>query len=237
MLWGIRPVEQSSAYGLVAAGLRRQIHLGLVLPGDRLPTERQLAEELEVARMTLRQALQVLAAEGYLSIRRGANGGIFVVSETELNAVALRHLTRDPGGVMRLMEFRAANESLAARLSARRRTAAQLAQMRSAATSLRLAVTAGEMRRAESLFLIAMVEASGNDLLIEAIEHAAALLLLPFEADVAAAVQASAAVREALLQAIRQRDGGAAEEQARLLFELAYQRLRVVAGPAFTRVS
>lgn len=47
-------------------------------PGDRLPPERELALELTVSRTGLREALLLLEAQGFLSIRRGRHGGAFV---------------------------------------------------------------------------------------------------------------------------------------------------------------
>jgi GntR family transcriptional repressor for pyruvate dehydrogenase complex len=49
--------------------------------GDRLPNEAELAAALEISRPTLRQALRVLENSGLLAVRRGASGGIFVVSD------------------------------------------------------------------------------------------------------------------------------------------------------------
>lgn len=62
----------------VAEHLRILIHRGEVGPGDRLPAERELAEQLGVARMSLRDAIKVLQADGYVEVRRGARGGTFV---------------------------------------------------------------------------------------------------------------------------------------------------------------
>ncbi|MBC8161312.1 MAG: winged helix-turn-helix transcriptional regulator, partial [Roseiflexaceae bacterium] len=50
----------------------------LLSPGDRLPAERELAIQLGVSRSTLRVALQMLTAKGWLEVRRGRHGGSFV---------------------------------------------------------------------------------------------------------------------------------------------------------------
>jgi GntR family transcriptional regulator len=55
-----------------------QITAGLVVPGDRLPGERDLAAALRVSRMTLRQALDDLARRGVLVRLPGRSGGAFV---------------------------------------------------------------------------------------------------------------------------------------------------------------
>jgi GntR family transcriptional repressor for pyruvate dehydrogenase complex len=78
--------------------------------GDRLPTEAELASMLEISRPTLRQALRVLESAGLLSVRRGAAGGIFLISDLvprdELStAVALEeHAVLDALVARRLLE-------------------------------------------------------------------------------------------------------------------------------------
>jgi GntR family transcriptional regulator len=58
--------------------LRAAIDGGEIAPGDRLPGERELAARLGVSRMTLRQALAALAAQGALVRVPGRSGGAFV---------------------------------------------------------------------------------------------------------------------------------------------------------------
>jgi GntR family transcriptional regulator len=60
----------------VAEELRRRVDAGELKPGDRLPSEPDLAVELGVSRPTLREALRQLAAEGWLERRHGS--GTFV---------------------------------------------------------------------------------------------------------------------------------------------------------------
>lgn len=52
---------------------------GKIRAGDRLPTERELAEQFSSSRTTVREALRTLEQEGVLQIKKGINGGIFVV--------------------------------------------------------------------------------------------------------------------------------------------------------------
>jgi DNA-binding FadR family transcriptional regulator len=57
------------------------IKLGLLEPGTRLPAERELCEQLGIARSTLRQALTALVQSGHLHAVRGRGGGTFVADE------------------------------------------------------------------------------------------------------------------------------------------------------------
>ncbi|MGB4780230.1 phosphonate metabolism transcriptional regulator PhnF [Microbacterium sp.] len=69
-----------SAWRLIAEELRAEIAGGQLRTGDRLPTEKSLAERFSVNRHTARQALAALAADGLVESRRGS--GTFVIGET-----------------------------------------------------------------------------------------------------------------------------------------------------------
>ncbi|MEV4624417.1 FCD domain-containing protein [Asanoa sp. NPDC049573] len=77
-LW--RPVRGGNAFEITVSRLAQAIRLGLVGEGDRLPAERELAERLQVSRVTLREAIRALREAGYLESRRGRTGGTFVIS-------------------------------------------------------------------------------------------------------------------------------------------------------------
>src|SRR5580698_3793898 len=71
----IEPVEQPAIHEVVVEHLRRAIHIGRFVPGDKFPPERELAKQLMVSRTTVREAIRVLESEGYVEIRRGSAGG------------------------------------------------------------------------------------------------------------------------------------------------------------------
>ncbi|GAB2512079.1 HTH-type transcriptional repressor YvoA [Corynebacterium atrinae] len=72
------PSKRPPAYVMIADQLRGRIERGELLPGDRLPAERELVDEFGVARMTVRHALDILQLEGLIDRRRGRTGGTFV---------------------------------------------------------------------------------------------------------------------------------------------------------------
>ena len=63
-------------YEQVADALRTEIREGRYLPGSKLPSERELSERFEVSKVTARQAIVQLRAEGLITSRAGA--GVFV---------------------------------------------------------------------------------------------------------------------------------------------------------------
>lgn len=56
------------------------VALGVLLPGQKLLPEREFAARLEVSRATLRDALHQLSSMGYVTIRRGRSGGVWINS-------------------------------------------------------------------------------------------------------------------------------------------------------------
>jgi DNA-binding FadR family transcriptional regulator len=73
-----RPVRTRNAFEETVERLLQAIHLGVAAPGERLPSERDLAARLGVSRVTLRDAIRALVDAGYVESRRGRYGGTFV---------------------------------------------------------------------------------------------------------------------------------------------------------------
>ncbi|GAA3115603.1 GntR family transcriptional regulator [Planomonospora alba] len=71
-----RPVRAGNAFEETVERLLQAVKLGLVV--DKLPPERELAAQLGISRVTLREAIRALAEAGYLQVRRGRYGGAFV---------------------------------------------------------------------------------------------------------------------------------------------------------------
>lgn len=61
--------------GRVAAELRREIVTGKLRPGDKLHNERELQEQFDISRPTMREALRMLEAESLIVVTRGQHGG------------------------------------------------------------------------------------------------------------------------------------------------------------------
>ena len=79
-VWG-GPIVSRHVADDVVDRLVTAVALGLYVPGQQLPTERDLAAMLHVSRSSVREALQQMTASGYLEVRRGRNGGYFVQAE------------------------------------------------------------------------------------------------------------------------------------------------------------
>jgi len=77
-----KPIKQSRVSEEVAEQLKQSILSGHFKAGDKLPSERDLAEEFQVSRIAIREALRALENSGFIVTRQGATGGTYV---TELN--------------------------------------------------------------------------------------------------------------------------------------------------------
>lgn len=72
------PVIAGRISGMIVEQVRELIRQGRLVVGDRLPSERELADQFGVSRVTVRDALRALEATGLLEIKVGANGGAFL---------------------------------------------------------------------------------------------------------------------------------------------------------------
>jgi GntR family transcriptional regulator, transcriptional repressor for pyruvate dehydrogenase complex len=79
-----KPVQPPTTFEETVERLGTAIRLGLLPPGTRLPSERELADMLSISRSTLRQALTTLVQSGHLVAQRGRAGGTFVVEKPPL---------------------------------------------------------------------------------------------------------------------------------------------------------
>ncbi|KAB7848512.1 FadR family transcriptional regulator [Streptomyces mobaraensis NBRC 13819 = DSM 40847] len=123
----LRAAGRQSLVDTVVEQLRAQVAAGEWPVGERIPTEHALAEQLQVGRNTVREAVRVLVHAGMLRSRQGE--GTFVVSTSD-PAEIMRGVQR--AGVRDVLELRIALEAEAARLAAVRHEPADLERMRAA---------------------------------------------------------------------------------------------------------
>ena len=198
----------------VAMALRRALTLR-IFPGDRMPSERSLAESFGVSRITVRHAMVMLRDDGRV-LSGGSRRAGTVSRPREPVATAdeplQAHVRR---AVADIMVFRQAVEPAVARLAAGRADDALVTRLRAAAEALGPDPTA--FRRADSEFHLVLAEACGNDRMVEAVLVSRAellqwrdLVMMPDD------VQGNRAQHMAIADAVAARDGEAA---ARLMHE------------------
>lgn len=125
----LEPVRQVVAHELVLDQIRRAMEVGQFYPGDRLPSERDMADQLDVSRTTVRMAISVLVHEGLISVRRGRGGG-FVVQAPKYDTASMRAILQENSTDIReTFEYRAIIEASAASLAAERRSSEELTHL------------------------------------------------------------------------------------------------------------
>jgi GntR family transcriptional repressor for pyruvate dehydrogenase complex len=139
--------------------------MGLLRPGDRLPAEARLAEDLGISPVTLRSALAILRAAGVLETQRGRAGGTFV---TEAAAAALPPNGPSPSEaeLRDLVDERAVVEGGAAGLAAERATQEQLAELERLAGELETTPEYEPWSARDTLFHLLIADASGSQRLV-----------------------------------------------------------------------
>ncbi|HTA09684.1 MAG TPA: FCD domain-containing protein [Streptosporangiaceae bacterium] len=170
----LRPVRQGNAFEETVERLLTVIKLGMVAPGERFPAERELAAQLGISRLTLREAIRELHEAGYVCSRRGRLGGTFVTytwpapDTGELRRLAIR----DGDKLTDALTFRLAVETGAAEALASLCGAAGDGDGTQASLLARLAEVnaAGpqEYRRLDTLFHLSIAELTGSSLLAAA---------------------------------------------------------------------
>ncbi len=163
---GFEPIARQKTYELVSAQLTRQISSRNLLPGDVLPTERELVERYRVGRSSVREALRMLESRGLISSR---GNGAFAVAEwrNPLNQSISLLLAAEEGDLHELYEVRRILEGAAAALAAARRGDVHLAGLEEAIAEMDEGVDSEERYIAADIrFHLTIAEATGNRLVL-----------------------------------------------------------------------
>jgi DNA-binding FadR family transcriptional regulator len=142
--------------------LTEQLRSGVYPVNARLPTEKAMTEEFGVSRTVIRETISRLKSEGLVETRQGS--GTVVLDPRSSAAFRLAAPNDNPAeGVLRIIELRCGIEAQMAALAARRRTAAQMADIKRALKAIDRAVAAGGDGVQEDLaFHMAISRATGN---------------------------------------------------------------------------
>jgi len=147
-------------YQQVADSLRRQIQGGAMPPGTRLPSEKQLAQQLGVSRPTVREAMIALEIAGLVEIRTGSGSWV-----RQRDAIAPPSVDTGPGPI-ELLHARILIEGEIAAEAAQRASAGDLDAIAATLHEMQSMIARGEhSRAADQRFHVAIAHATGNDVL------------------------------------------------------------------------
>ncbi|MDA9546287.1 MULTISPECIES: FadR/GntR family transcriptional regulator [unclassified Bradyrhizobium] len=177
----LEAVEARRLYRQVADQLRSLIDSGEYAVGSRLPTERELAEQLKVSRPTVREALIALEVEGRLRIRVGS--GIYVIEPAAIAAPAPSAVIEGPFELLRAREFL---ESAIAEQAARVATKDDIDRIDAALVAMENVDHPGEASMVhDRAFHIAVAGCLGNAVLVRVVGELFDQRLNPYFAQLA----------------------------------------------------
>ncbi len=158
-------VGAKKLYQQVASALEEAIVGGRYKPGDRLPAERELAEEFGVSRPTVREAMLALEIRGFVEARHGS--GIYVRENPEPSAPGELDI-----GAFELTEARLLFEGEAAALAATTITDEQLAELEAILGEM-AEENEGEYKgeQADRRFHVAIAQATRNSAIVSVVEN------------------------------------------------------------------
>jgi len=133
-----RDEPPATAASNVADGLLALI-LGELAPGSSLPSEAELAERYDVSRLTVREAVKMLAGRGLLELARGRRAVVKEPDGSAFGDFLAQIIQYDPKGLFDLVEVRLALEIQSVSLAARKASRAGLAAIESTIETMRLA--------------------------------------------------------------------------------------------------
>ena len=156
------PISRQTVSAQIRDQLQRRISTGELGPGARVPSERELSEQFQVARTSVREAIQGLLSLGFIE-RRGNRTWV----AEHLPDVAVRGGSDGKFFVRQLFETRRVLEVPIFSLAAERSDDDDHASIRAVLDRFDLPLTLGEFRVLDREFHTGIASACGNPLLIE----------------------------------------------------------------------
>src|SRR6266702_162301 len=164
------PIQSFKVFEQVANQIEKRILSGELRSGDRLPTERDLAEQFQASRTAVREAMKILAQKGLVDMRPGR--GTIVINgapEAMQNSIGLvmKLQVGEVGGSDNLVEVREILETEIAALAAARATEDEIAAMREAIRVMDVSLSdADAYIAADNQFHRALAKATQNSLIL-----------------------------------------------------------------------
>jgi GntR family transcriptional regulator, transcriptional repressor for pyruvate dehydrogenase complex len=198
-------VRQNRASDNAKHYLQSLVFSGQLAPGDKLPPEKQLAEQLGIAVTTLRPALKSLEYDGLITVKLGSKGGSWVGDFASVTRCWAEYLRVNKREVDQMLEFQEELEVLVASIAAGRRTDEDLQILEKAAAPFYEEGRA-TTRNEDVQFHFTMAKAAHNEYFEWAVAAIRRELFIPYDQYTAEEVAQLRSVHREILTAIRQGD-------------------------------
>lgn len=228
-LANIDPIKREPLATEIARRLVDYILSGEVEPGNRMPSERQLAEAFGVGRSAMREALKALTLIGLIEVRQGDGTFLKKADASLLPQVIEWGLLLGEQRTMDLVEARQHIEVVLAGLAARRRSSADVAELQRLLRAMEAAIDDNQaFVEADVAFHLKLADAAGNSILKDVHSGIQALLRAWISRVIASANSAVPSYSEhvPIVAAIEEGDPIAAAAAMERHMESAADRLR-----------
>jgi GntR family transcriptional repressor for pyruvate dehydrogenase complex len=172
------PIRSNKVYEQIAEQIEQLILSGKLRCGDRLPTERELAEQFQASRTAVREAMKTLAQKGLVDMRPG-RGTVVIdgTSQAMRHSLGLMLRVGQAGSENNLVEVREILEPEIAALAAARATEEQIAVLREAVQLMDDSLDDAETYiTADNEFHRTLARATQNDLILTFVDSIVSLL-------------------------------------------------------------
>lgn len=173
-----KQIKPKKIYEEVAEALHDLIRTGQIKPGDKLDSVQQLAENFQVGRSAIREALSALKAMGLIEMRQGEGTFVRSFEAKQITFPLSTAILMNKKDISHLLEVRKIVETGTASSAARNRTEEDLKEMESVLDEMRFAQGDGELgEKADFKFHLALSAAAHNPLLSSLIDHISELMI------------------------------------------------------------
>jgi GntR family transcriptional regulator, transcriptional repressor for pyruvate dehydrogenase complex len=172
-----KKIKPKKIYEEVAEAIHGMIRSGQLQPGDKLDSVQQLAENFQVGRSAIREALTALRAMGLIEIRQGEGTYVKAFESEQISFPLSTAILMNPEDTAHLLEVRKILEAGTVFSAAKKRTDIQLQAMEAALDEMKKANGNEELgEKADLKFHLAIAESSQNPLLISLMNHVSGLM-------------------------------------------------------------
>jgi GntR family transcriptional regulator, transcriptional repressor for pyruvate dehydrogenase complex len=163
----LKPIKTKKIYEEIVDQIRIQVTSGQLQPGDRLPSERDLAEQLNVSRASVREALSALEMMGLIEIRSGEGTFISNINFDSVVTPLSWVLSMEKDTIFELLEVRKIIEGQAVALAAKRFNSENLRELEDSLKAMYEDLQTGQLGEdADHRFHYAITKASQNKILL-----------------------------------------------------------------------
>jgi len=162
------PIKTKRLYEEIVEQIKRLLTEGKLKPGDKLLAEREMAEQFQVSRASVREAIRTLEMLGIIDIRPGEGTFIRDTETDDIIRPLAMFLAVERSSLLDMFEMRRIFETATAGLAAQRASEEELDQIEAMLENMRERLNLQDPARGEEFdaaFHYAVAEATHNSLL------------------------------------------------------------------------